>query len=323
MNKKVNLYRLFIIILLLLTFVSAFFISFFYNFDSNKYIKKMNARIEYTTNYKLVNKDKTMTFTSLNDLDKLSVLYNYSMILNIKSTIKDNYKIIGKLVISDDEKDLFIEELFNTDIIPTNVNGSVLNIKETKEINFSEDYLEYLKAIENEYYKGKKARIDYVLVNDIKMYNNYLSKNITKNDDVILSIDLNNGTINPVNENKNETIYGRIDINTCYAICLELLSSIILFTLIIILLLRNILRTKNSFDYRLEKILRKYDKNIVNVKSFPRIDNKKITFVSSFKELLNASKESKCPINYLDIKNHHEATFIIMLSDLTYVYKLK
>ena len=323
MNKKVNLYRLFIIILLLLTFVSAFFISFFYNFDSNKYIKKMNARIEYTTNYKLVNKDKTMTFTSLNDLDKLSVLYNYSMILNIKSTIKDNYKIIGKLVISDDEKDLFIEELFNTDIIPTNVNGSVLNIKETKEINFSEDYLEYLKAIENEYYKGKKARIDYVLVNDIKMYNNYLSKNITKNDDVILSIDLNNGTINPVNENKNETIYGRIDINTCYAICLELLSSIILFTLIIILLLRNILKTKNSFDYRLEKILRKYDKNIVNVKSFPRIDNKKITFVSSFKELLNASKESKCPINYLDIKNHHEATFIIMLSDLTYVYKLK
>ena len=323
MNKKVNLYRLFIIILLLLTFVSAFFISFFYNFDSNKYIKKMNARIEYTTNYKLVNKDKTMTFTSLNDLDKLSVLYNYSMILNIKSTIKDNYKIIGKLVISDDEKDLFIEELFNTDIIPTNVSGSVLNIKETKEINFSEDYLEYLKAIENEYYKGKKARIDYVLVNDIKMYNNYLSKNITKNDDVILSIDLNNGTINPVNENKNETIYGRIDINTCYAICLELLSSIILFTLIIILLLRNILRTKNSFDYRLEKILRKYDKNIVNVKSFPRIDNKKITFVSSFKELLNASKESKCPINYLDIKNHHEATFIIMLSDLTYVYKLK
>lgn len=323
MNKKVNLYRLFIIILLLLTFVSAFFISFFYNFDSNKYIKKMNARIEYTTNYKLVNKDKTMTFTSLNDLDKLSVLYNYSMILNIKSTIKDNYKIIGKLVISDDEKDLFIEELFNTDIIPTNVNGSVLNIKETKEINFSEDYLEYLKAIENEYYKGKKARIDYVLVNDIKMYNNYLSKNITKNDDVILSIDLNNETINPVNENKNETIYGRIDINTCYAICLELLSSIILFTLIIILLLRNILRTKNSFDYRLEKILRKYDKNIVNVKSFPRIDNKKITFVSSFKELLNASKESKCPINYLDIKNHHEATFIIMLSDLTYVYKLK
>ena len=245
------------------------------------------------------------------------------MILNIKSTIKDNYKIIGKLVISDDEKDLFIEELFNTDIIPTNVNGSVLNIKETKEINFSEDYLEYLKAIENEYYKGKKARIDYVLVNDIKMYNNYLSKNITKNDDVILSIDLNNGTINPVNENKNETIYGRIDINTCYAICLELLSSIILFTLIIILLLRNILRTKNSFDYRLEKILRKYDKNIVNVKSFPRIDNKKITFVSSFKELLNASKESKRPINYLDIKNHHEATFIIMLSDLTYVYKLK
>ena len=150
-----------------------------------------------------------------------------------------------------------------------------------------------------------------------------MMENITKNDDVILSIDLNNGTINPVNENKNETIYGRIDINTCYAICLELLSSIILFTLIIILLLRNILKTKNSFDYRLEKILRKYDKNIVNVKSFPRIDNKKITFVSSFKELLNASKESKCPINYLDIKNHHEATFIIMLSDLTYVYKLK
>ncbi len=30
------------------------------------------------------------------------------------------------------KKDLFIEELFNTDIIPTNVNGSVLNIKETK-----------------------------------------------------------------------------------------------------------------------------------------------------------------------------------------------
>lgn len=323
MNKKVNLYRLFIIILLLLTFVSAFFISFFYNFDSNKYIKKMNAHVAYTTNYKLLNKDKTTTFTSLNDLDKISVLFNYSMTLNVKSTIKDNYKIIGKLIISDDEKDLFIEDLLETDVFPTDTTGNVLNIKETKEINFNEDYVEYLKAIEDEYYKGKKARIDYVLVNDIKMYNSYLNKDISKNEDVILSIDLNNGTINPVNVNKNETIYGRIDINTCYAICLELLTSIILFSLIIILLLRNILSTKHSFDYRLERILRKYDKNIVNVKSFPRIDNKQITFVSSFKELLNASKESKCPINYLDIRNHHEATFIVMLSDLTYVYKLK
>lgn len=323
MNKRVNLYRLFIIFLLMFTFVSAFFISFFYNFDSNKYIKKMTALVEYKTNYKIINKDSKTSFESLNDIETISVLYNYSLSLNVSSSIKDNYKIIGKLVISDDTNDLFIEDLFNTSSPAITTNGYVLNIKETKDINFSEDYAEYLKALENEYYKGKKARIDYILVNDIEMYNNYLSKDIKKGDDVILSIDLNNGTINPVNEKKNETIYGRININTCYAICLELISSIILFTLIIILLLRNILSIKSSFDYRLERCLRKNDKHIINVKSFPNLDDKKIIFVSNFKELLDVSKNSKSPINYLDIKNHHEATFIVMLTECTYVYKMK
>lgn len=323
MNFKVNLYRGFIIILLMLIFVSAFFMSFFYNFSDNKYIRKINATVEKEVHYKISNKDGTTGFNTLDNLNTISVLYNYSIKLDDLSSIEDNYKIVGRLVISNDDKDLFIEELDDESSLSLKENGYVLNIKETKDLAFIEDFIEYQNALKEYGYENVHSRIDYILENDINLYNNYLNKSIKKNDDVILSIDLDKGVIISDNKKYDQVLYGKVDVDTCYAICMELITSIVLFALIIILLLRRINLIKSSFVYRLNRILKKYDKYIVDVKSFPVLDNKVLEDAVTFKELVNISKSLSIPINYLNIKNKHEATFMVITNTTGYVYKLK
>lgn len=323
MNKKVNLYRSFIVILLILIFISAFFMSFFYSFNDNKYIRKINANIEYYTNYKLINKDNTSEFKSFEDIENIDIIYSYLLTLNNKSKITSQYKIVGVLTISDGSDELLIEELFSDENKNYNEETNVLNIKENRRINFKDDYSKYLDLISNDAYKDKDAKIEYKLINKMNIYSNYLNKNIKRNENVLLTIDLKSKEFINSDKKKKEILYGAIDMKTCYAICGELLSAIVLLSLIIILLLRRILLIKSSFNYRLNKMLNKYDNIIVNVKNLPVIENKEIVMVTNFKELINVHDEVNLPINYLDIKNNHEATFVIIVANIIYVYKMK
>lgn len=323
MNKKVNLYRSFIVILLILIFISAFFMSFFYSFDDNKYIRKINANIEYYTDYKLINKDNTSEFKSFEDIENIDIIYSYLLTLNNRSKITNQYKIVGVLTISDGSDELLVEELFSDDDKSYDEETNVLNIKENRRINFKDDYGKYLDLISNNVYKDKDAKIEYKLINNMNIYSNYLNKNIKRNENVLLSIDLKSKEFVNSDKKKKEILYGAIDMKTCYAICGELLSAIVLLSLIIILLLRRILLIKSSFNYRLNKILNKYDDIIVNVKNLPVIDNKEIVMVTNFKELINVHDEVNLPINYLDIINNHEATFVIIVANIIYVYKMK
>lgn len=308
--------------MLMLIFISAFFICFFYDFSDNKYIKKISSTVEYSSTYKKINKDNVDS-NSLSDIDTLSVLYNYLLTLESSSSINASYKVVGYLKVLDGDKEIFNEELTHESDNEESVEGSILNIKTTSEVNFKDHYREYLNVLLNDAYKDKQIKIDYILENNINLYSDYLNKNIKKKDDVILSVDLTNNKINETHETKDEILYGVVDIDTCYAICLELFSSIVLFTLIIILVLKRIIRIKSSLEYKRENILKRYKDKIIKVRNLPLIDDKSVVLVSNFKDLLSIQKETNKPINYLDIKNRYEATFVIMVGNVSYVYKLK
>ena len=72
-----------------------------------------------------------------------------------------------------------------------------------------------------------------------------------------------------------------------------------------------------------ENILKRYKDKIIKVRNLPLIDDKSVVLASNFKDLLSIQKETNKPINYLDIKNRYEATFVIMVENVSYVYKLK
>lgn len=323
MNKKVNLYRSFIIILLLLIFISSFFICFFYNFKENKFIKKIQSEVKAYSEYKVINGDGTSSFETLADIDKLDILYSYILTLNASSTIKNNYHIVGNLIIKKDNNELYREELFSLDKKLKNEYANMVNIKENGTIDFKKDYINYQSLKEIEKYKDASFIIQYRLVNNLEIYNSYLDKKNFQTDEVILTIDLNNNAIKNASFKKNKILYGKVNMGTCYAICFEFFSSIILFLLIIILLLRKIFIIKKSFIYRLNKILVKYDDLIVNVKNLPKLDNLDLIMVTSFKELIDVHQKVNLPINYLDIKNKYEATFVVILTNAIYVYKMK
>ena len=153
--------------MLMLIFISAFFICFFYDFSDNKYIKKISSTVEYSSTYKKINKDNADS-NSLSDIDTLSVLYNYLLTLESSSSINASYKVVGYLKVLDGDKEIFTEELTHESEKEENVDGSVLSIKTTSDINFKDHYREYLNVLLNDAYKDKQIKIDYILENNIQ-----------------------------------------------------------------------------------------------------------------------------------------------------------
>ena len=74
-----------------------------------------------------------------------------------------------------------------------------------------------------------------------------------------------------------------------------------------------------SFDI-IKKILKEYDRLIVNTKTAPDTKGKKIVEVDSFDELLDVRDNLKLPIKYYIVEEHKESKFYINHEEELYLY---
>ena len=87
-------------------------------------------------------------------------------------------------------------------------------------------------------------------------------------------------------------------------------------------LLRLLVVKKSKYDKYISKILKEYDRLIVECKTVINFDNYEIIKVNSFEELLDVRDNLKMPINYYIVAPHNKAYFYI-LSTNVYLYVLK
>ena len=109
---------------------------------------------------------------------------------------------------------------------------------------------------------------------------------------------------------------------------LYVLLGIVFSILLIIVLVRFIMlilsiRSKRSkYDKYVSRILREYDRLIVETVTEPDLDNKNVIEILRFQELLDVRDNLKLPIKYYVVKNHKQCYFYINYGEELYLFRV-
>ena len=82
-------------------------------------------------------------------------------------------------------------------------------------------------------------------------------------------------------------------------------------------------KKKNKYDKYLSKILKEYDRLIVETSTYPKIEDYHLLKINSFDELLDVRDNLRLPIMYYSVTPHQKAHFYILQEKNLYVYTLK
>ena len=323
-------------------FVIAFSLCLFLASKSFEYedTKVVKFRENNTIDYKVYLKENEFYDTPYLDkgmiyvaslIDKIKLTFNYDFDIDTNVNLNFNYKILGDLVIS-------------------SVNGATNFFKKTYTLLDSKT-----DKIENNniYNLDKDLEIDYDYYN--RLANNFRSQYGVETNSylkVYLQVDKtggNNQDINikdsatsaitiPLSEKAIEINFDSKDTNLLKNIMTDkklifdskiFAIECILFIISAIFMIKTIkllVKTSNNksiYDTILEKILREYDRLIVETTTPIDMNKNHIIKINKFQELLDVRDNLKLPIMYYNIASHQKCYFYIKDNDDIYVYYLK
>ena len=126
--------------------------------------------------------------------------------------------------------------------------------------------------------------------------------------------------------NSNSSVVSEREISISNILYIVISVLLLVFSLYFILkfirLLEKNIPKKNKFDKYVEKLLREYDRLIVESHTIIDFDNYEIIKVNNFNELLDVRDNLKVPINYFVVIPHQKAYFYIVSTNV-YLYVVK
>lgn len=254
--------------------------------------------------------------------DKIRINYIYNAVYQKKEKKKYEYYVKSKLLFKtgkNNELELLKKEDALTKKQQGTLDGKILSIKETIDIPF-QNYNEYALNYKKDYPLVDMSTLEVSLI--IKEGNkekelSTITIPLTKEIYSISKKEISN-KVTKYSTTLNKALL------IIFIICIVLG---LLFTIITIeKLVRFIYQTKpNEISYQkeLNKILKKYDKYIINLENHNSIENPKDEYiVKSFQELLDVRNTLKEPILYYKI-NDNKSEFYIQGKEKTYKYIMK
>ncbi len=286
----------------------------------------LNENNFYEKEYLEANKAYVASLIKYIDID-----YNYTFKIVNNTDMNFNYKIIGELVIENNggtkryfEKNYTLLESKEKKL----QNSSSINIKENLQIDY-DYYSKLANNFRNTYGVDTNSYLNVYL--DIKFKTNEkLNYKINESSRIPLKIPLSERAIeiNFDSSNKNITKYvipnGKIVFNFKY-----LILEIIFFLITSIYLIKFIKYLSISFkkitkyDKYINKLLKEYDRLIVETHSNIDMSKYNIIEVSKFTELLDVRDNLKVPIIYFNIIKHEKGIFYIKDKDDIYLLTIK
>ena len=80
---------------------------------------------------------------------------------------------------------------------------------------------------------------------------------------------------------------------------------------------------KNEYDKLLEKILKEYDRLVVETSTLPNLNKYNLMKITSFNELMDVRDNIRLPIMYYNVVAHQKCHFYIIHEENIYLYTLK
>jgi len=345
-NKKYISYNTRILITFMLSFVFLFCSLFLIlsSFDVIK-LEEITYKEKSPIDYKIYLKENdffTDEYISKNDTRKtyianliknITLDFDYQFEIDKPTNMEISYKVIGKLVISNPkDNSVYYEEPFTLveEKKDTIIDSSSYSINKTVVI----DYDSYNNL-------ANKFRYNFGLETESYLDINLIIKGKTNDDSEFniniegvkasLKIPLSEKAINikleekALNEQKNVLANKHTKLNNRYKFIIGILFLVITILLVLYLLkLLSFLRNKKSkYDKYIKKILREYDRLIINTKTAPILDGHNIIKLDNFQELLDARDNVKGAIKYYVVTEHQKCNFYFTHNNDLYLLVIK
>ena len=300
-----------------------------------KYTEKSN--LDYKVNLKendfydskILDKDMIYVASLIKSID---TYFNYDFVIDENVPIDFEYNIIAKMTIADSSgKNIYLEKSYPI------ISNKKVYLDENNKVGINEKI-----NIDYGYYNEIASRFNTTYgidaVNSLTVYMQVIKNSTDENFRVNNTVSTELFKI-PLSEKSLEIKMDYNDINNISTVINEnnvYLKNILLVVVSILLLIISIIEAtklvrlicllgtkKSNYDKYVSKLLREYDRLIVE--SYTIVDFNKYTIikVKNFEELLDVRDNLKLPINYYVVAPHSKSYFYIMNGENMYLFTLK
>ena len=302
---------------------------FYEEYGSPDYKVYLKDNIYYEENYL----EKDMSYIA-NIIDYSSVDYNYKFNCDTPLSGEYYYKIVADLeIINLENKSLFYSKKYDLS------DEKKFTLKNQKEYTINENIkinYDYYNSLANDFKSSYGINTESNLKVYLEIHRNIAKESINNSEingdnKINLIIPLSKKAINieidSLKIKNNNVILSKNDykVDDIKYLILGILFIIISIFIFIRITKRIwILQYKNNeYDKILKKILRQYDRLIVNTNTMPNLKNSNITEVDNFFELLDAKDNIHKPIFYYEVTPHQKCHFFIKDDNDLIIYTLK
>ena len=324
-------------IFFLVVFIVSFLLFLFLGFSITKteiikYREKSNINYQVYLKendfYDIPYLEKGMAYVA-SLIDNVNIHYHYEFTIAKNLNFDVAYKVMGKLVIqSQNNANAFYEKTYD---LTEEMRENIKNQKQYSiDKNIVIDYAYYnnlANKFKSNYAVNTSSYLE-VYLEVAESANEYSLNNKSK---TILIIPLSEQEINirlenkDINEEQQILFPAKLKVRSYPFLLLSLLPFVL-----ILITMKNLwelisfsIKRNSKYDRYVNRILRGYDRIIINVKTAPRLKNYNIIEVENFEELIDVRDNIKQPIRYLVITNHQKCEFFIIHNKDLYLYVVK
>ncbi|MBO4245726.1 MAG: hypothetical protein J5892_03180 [Bacilli bacterium] len=294
------------------------------NVDYKVYLKKNNF---YDKPF--LNKDMVYVASLI---DKIVIDFDYNFNVNEASDIIFKYNVIANLVITsqNNSKTFFEKEYVLLDDVTDEIKKSKnYNIKKEVVINYAK-YNNLANQFKSHYAVNTVSYLDvYLQVLERSKDSNLYQLNDTNK--TLLRIPISEQEVNinldneKVHEEKQVVSKSRILIkNKKYIVAMGFLLFMMLIALIgIVRKVITLIEEISYYDRHVKRLLRAYDRIIVNVVTPPNFKGYNVIKVENFQELVDVRDNTKEPIKYYVITPHKKCEFFLTNGKDLYLFVIE
>ena len=277
--------------------------------------------------------DKNMSYVS-SLIKNVTLTFNYDLNTSKDLNVKTEYEIDAKLVISNtDNTSKYYEQKY---ILKPKTTDGISKINNEYKIsqNVDIDY-DYYNAIASNFKSQYGIETNSYLEVSFQVYhtnNTNEDVKVTSPSPVVLSIPLSQKSINinmassGINKQEVQNVESSIfTLKNIICLFIGVISLIIclISSLKVAKMLSLTKEKKNNYDKFIEKILREYDRLIVETSTLPKFNKYYITKVNSFGELIDVRDNLRLPIMYYEVAKHQKCHLYITNNKNLYLLTLK
>lgn len=266
-------------------------------------------------------------------IDYINVDFNYNFSASNTFDYTYTYYIESYVSVTDGEDDSKVIyskiDRLTDPVTVANENSSGFNINRSVKINYDE-YNDLVKEFKSTYGLSADSNLILSLRLEIKDKEGTVIRNSNSNNTTKITIPLTQQLVNieldpeDVNNSNNIRVYQDFSISnkTTFILSIIIFLSAIASLVRLIVFIKKTSRKKSNYENVLSRILREYDRVIVNAKKVPVITGDVID-VNSFNELLDVRDNIEKPIIFYELHKGQKSVFIVNSDTNVYRYILK